>query len=168
MPSWIGPVELADGLELLEVGDDLVPLVVRQRHGLLDGLETLRVVDGHALGSLEVREVAQRLLAERHELDPHACRVAVGRHGEVGAGEARRGTHGGQQVLDDREMKHLLLADLQQGLPPALHRGERLRREPLVTALSLSEKAANRQLEHDQAHELGRLAEGTISASRRL
>ena len=109
-------------------------LVVRQRDGLRDRLEPLGVLDVHPLRPLEEGEVAERGLAERQQLDPDAGRVAVGRHREVRAGEARGGADGRQQVLDERQVEHLLLADRQQRLAPALDRGERLRRQPLVDA----------------------------------
>jgi hypothetical protein len=87
-----------------------------------------------------------------------ARRVGVGRHREVRAGQARRRPHGGQQVLDDGEVEHLLLADRQQGLPPALHRRELLRRQALVHLL-LERVRRELVLEHDQVLQLGRLAE---------
>ena len=122
------PVERADRLELLEVGDDPVLVVVLEGGGPLEGLEPLGVLDVHALGPLEEREVAERRLAEREQLDADARRVGVGRHREVGAGEARRRADRRQQVLDEREVEHLLGADLEQRLAPALDRDELLRR----------------------------------------
>ena len=128
-------VELADRVELLEMGDDLVGLVVGQCHGLLDRLEPLGVLDVHPLGPLEEGEMTERGLTERQQLDPDAGRIAVRRHREVRAGEARRGADGRQQVLDQREVEHLLLADAQQRLAPALDRGERLGRQPFIDGL---------------------------------
>ena len=93
-----GPVELADRVELLQVRDDLVLLVVRQRDGLRDRLEPLGILDVHPLGPLEEREVAERGFAEGQQLDPDAGRVAVRRHREVrarrGAGRRRRPSAG--------------------------------------------------------------------------
>ena len=123
------PVELADRVELLQVRDDLVLLVVRQRNGLRDRLEPLGILDVHPLGPLEEGEMAERGLAEGQQLDPDAGRVAVGRHREVRTGKARGGADGGQQVLDERQVEHLLLADGQQRLAPALDRGEGLGRQ---------------------------------------
>ena len=151
-------VELADRVELLQVRDDLVVLVVGQRHGLLDRLEPLGVLDVHPLGPLEEGEVAQRGLAERHQLDPDAGRVAVGRHREVRTSEARGRADGRQQVLDEREVEHLLLADRQERLAPAVDRGKRLGRQPLVDLL-LERERREQVLEHDQVLELGGLPE---------
>ena len=105
------PVELADRVELLQVRDDLVALVVRQRDGLPDRLETLGILDVHPLGSLEKGEVAERGFAEGKQFDPNPGWIAVGGHREVRPGEARRGADGRQEVLDEREMEHLLPAD---------------------------------------------------------
>ena len=71
--------------------------------------------------------MAERGLAEGQQLDPDAGRIAVGGHREVRAGEARRGADGRQEVLDEREVEHLLPADAEQRLAPALNDGERLR-----------------------------------------
>ena len=69
-----GPVELADGVELLEVGDDLVVLVVRQRDGLRDRLEPGRILDVHPVRPLEEGEVAERGFPEGQQLDQD-CRA---------------------------------------------------------------------------------------------
>ena len=127
-------VQFADRVELLEMGHDLIVLVVGQRDGLGDRLEPLGVVDGHAVRPLEEGEVAEGGLAERHELDPYAGREGVGRHREVRSGEARGGTDCRQQVLDERQVEHLLLTDLQEHMAPAVDRGLRLRSQPLVDA----------------------------------
>ena len=83
-----GSVELADRVELLEVGDDLVMFVVWQRDGLGDRLEPLGVLDVHPLRPLEEGEVAEGGLIEGHQLDPHPGRVGVGGHREVRAGRS--------------------------------------------------------------------------------
>ena len=104
-----GPVELTDRVELLEVRDDRVVRVVGQRDRLRDRLEPFGVLDVHAVRPLEEGEVAEGGLAEWHQLDPDAGRVGVGGHREIRPGEARRGPDGGQQVLDQRQVEHLLL-----------------------------------------------------------
>ncbi len=152
------PVELADRVELLQLRDDLVPDVVRQRDGLRDRLEPLGVLDVHAFGSFEEGEVSERCLAEGQQLDPDAGRIAVGRHREVRAGEAGRGADARQEVLGEGQVEHLLLADLQQGLPPALDRCERLGGQSLADVL-LERERREEVLEHDQVLELGRLPE---------
>ena len=88
------PVELADRVELLQMRDDLVLLVVRQRDRLLDRLEALGILDVHALGPLEEGEVAERGLAERAAARsgrrPGSCRPASGSSGGRGAVPRRR------------------------------------------------------------------------------
>ncbi len=153
-----GPVELADGVELLQLRDDLVRPVSGQRDGPRDRLETLGILDVHPVRPLEECEVAEGGLAERHQLDSDSGRVRVGGHREVRPGEARGGADRRQQVLDEREVEHLLLADLQEGLAPALGGGERLGREPLLDLL-LEREGREQVLEHHEVLELGRLAE---------
>ncbi len=153
-----GPVELADGVELLQVGDDLVVLVVRQRDGLRDRLEALGILDVHPVRPLEEGEVAEGGLAERHQLDPDAGRVRVGGHRKVRSGETRGRADRRQQVLDEREMEHLLLADLQEGLAPALDGDERLGCQTLLDLL-LERERREQVLEHHEVLELGALAE---------
>ena len=55
-------------------------------------------------------------------------------------------------------MEHLLLADLEERLPPALDGGERLGREALLDPL-LERERREQVLEHDEVLELGGLAE---------
>ncbi len=152
-------VELADRVELLQLRHDLVRPAMRQRDRLLDRREHLGVLDVHPLRPLEEGEVAQGRLAERHQLDPHPGRVGIGGHREVRPGEARGGADRRQQVLDEREVEHLLLGDLQQRLAPALDRRELVRRQPLV--LGLLERERREQVhEHHEVLELGGLAQG--------
>ena len=133
-------------------------VVAGQRDGLADRLEPLGVLDVHPVRPLEEGEVAEGGLTERHQLDPDAGRVGVGAHREVRPGEPRGGPDGRQQVLHERQVEHLLRADLQQRLAPALDRGERLGGQPLVDRL-LEREGREQVLEHDEVLELGRLAE---------
>ena len=137
------PVELADRVELLELRDDLIARVVRQRDRLRDRRETFRVLDVHPLGPLEEGEVAERGLVEGQQLDPDAGRIAVGRHREVRAGQARGGPDRRQQVLRQRHVEHLLRGDLEQRLRQRLTATSASSEMPSLT-FCLSEKAANR------------------------
>ena len=138
--------------------NDLVRFVVRQGDRLVQRLEPFGIVDRHALGALEKREVTQRGLAERQQLDPDAGRVARRRQGEVRPREPGRGADGRQQVLDQGEVEHLLLADRHQRLAPALDRCELIRGQAFALALFERERGEE-VLEHDQMLELRRLAE---------
>ena len=151
-------VELADRVELLQMRDDLVSLIVRQGDGLLDGREPLGILDVHPLGPLEEGEMAERGFTEGQQLDPDAGRIAVGRHREVRAGKARCCADGGEQVLDERQVEHLLLPDAQQRPPPTLDREERFLGQPLPD-VPLEREGRKQVLEHDQMLELGRLPE---------
>ena len=131
---------------------------MRQRDGLLDRLEPLGILDVEPLGPFEEGEMPERGFPEGQQLDPDTRRVAVGGHREVWAGEPGPGTDGRQEVLDEREVEHLLLADLQQRVAPALDRLERLRRDALADAL-LEREGREQVLEHDEVLELGRLPE---------
>ena len=101
----------------------------------------------------------QRGLAEGHELDPDAGGIRIRRHREVRAGESRRGADGRQQVLDEREMEHLLRADLEQRLPPSGDRRQRFRRQALFFPL-LERESCEEVLEHHEVLQLGGLADG--------
>ena len=137
-------IQVPDRLELLQVRHDLVGLVVRQRDGLGDRLEALLVLDVQPLRPLEEGEVAERGLAEGQQRHLDARRVAVGGHREVRAGPAvgaapdRR-----QQVLDERQVEHLLLPDAEQLFRQRWTATSTSSEIPSLT-LSLSEKAANR------------------------
>ena len=152
------PVQLADRVELLELRDDLVPRVMRQRDGFRDGRESFGVLDVHPLGTLEEGEMPEGGLVEGQELDPDAGRIAVRRHREVRAGQARRGPDRRQEVLRQRHVEHLLRGDLEESPAPAPDRGERVSRQALVDVL-LERERREQVLEHDQVLELGRLAE---------
>src|ERR1700733_6954341 len=95
-----------------------------QRLGVPGGREPGRVVQRHPLGPLQVDEVAQRPLAERHQRDLHARRVPAGQDREVGPLEMRRRADGGQDVGGQRQVQHLLLDHGNQRLFPGLHPGE--------------------------------------------
>ena len=92
------------------------------------------------------------------QLDPDARRVGVRGHREVRPGEARGGADRRQEVLDERQVEHLLRADLEQRLAPALDRDELLRRQALADVL-LERERGEQVLEHDQVLELRGLAE---------
>ena len=134
-------------------------LVVGQRDGLLDRLEPLGILDIHAFRPFQEGEMVKRGLVERDELDPHTGGVGVGGHREVRTSEARRGADGGQQVLHQREMEHLLLADLEERRAPAPDRVERFRGQPLIDGL-LEREGREQVLEHDEVLELCGLAQG--------
>ena len=97
-----------------------------------DGIEPLGVVELHALGPLEEEEVAQRPLTERHEGELHPGRVALGLVRHVRAGDVRRRPHGGEEVVDQRPVQHLLRGDAEHHRAPPLDGLEVLGRQRLV------------------------------------
>ena len=76
---------------------------------LRDGLEPLGILDVHALGPLKEGEVAKRCLAERHQLDADTGGIGVSGHREVRSGQAWGRADSREQVLDERQVEHLLV-----------------------------------------------------------
>src|SRR6185436_16018433 len=111
--------EMADRLEVGRDGPDCVLGYVRKRNGLLNSGQLFGVLDGVALRSFEVGKVAQRGLAKWHQQDLDAGRERARRNREIGPAEVRPGADGGEQVLDQRQVQHLLLGDVNQLSAPA-------------------------------------------------
>src|SRR6266571_2653706 len=116
------------------------------------------VLEVHALRALKEHEVAQRLLAERQQGQVHAGRVVAGGLREVRPGQVRGRAGGGQQVLHQRQVQHLLRADVEDVLAPALDRLRFGGGEALVGGLLQAERRVQ-VLAHDPVLELRRLAE---------
>ena len=112
----------------------------------------------HALGPLEEEEVAQRPLAEGHEGELHARRVALGLVGHVRAGDVRRRADGGEEVVDERPVQHLLGGDGEDDRAPPFDRVEVLGSERLV-GFGLDAEGGVEVLAHQPVLELRRLAE---------
>ena len=100
----------------------------------------------------------ERLLGERQQLHPDPGRVCVWRQREVRPLERRASPDGGQQVLDEREVQHLLLGDVDDLAPPAPRGRELLRRQPLVVAV-LHGEGRVQVLAHHELFECRGLAE---------
>ena len=113
----------------------------------------------HAFWSLQEGEMTERGLTERQELDPDAGWVGIGGHREVRPRQARRGPHRGEQVLDEREVEHLLRADLEQRRPPATDGRQRVFGQAFLGPL-LEREGREEVLEHHQVLELRGLAKG--------
>ena len=88
--------------------------------------------------------MSERLLAKRQQHDLYPCRKRARRDREVGSREVRPGADRGQQVLDERQVEHLLLGDAHsvRAQPPTT--AARAPRGRPSLASRLSEKAAYR------------------------
>ena len=159
-PGLDGPVQVPDRGEVLAARDDVA--VLHGWHGrgrsLLERGHARGVLDVHALGALEEHEVAQRLLAERQQRQVHARRVVAGGLREVRPGQVRGGADGGQQVLHQRQVQHLLGGHVGYLLAPILDRCCFLGGQPLVLQL-LQAEGRVQVLAHDAVLKLGGLAE---------
>ena len=151
-----GPVEVPDRREALRRGDDVV--VGHERPRPADRDLGIRVVERDPFGAFEEQEVAESVLPERHERDLHAGREVLRRRREVRPAEVRRRADRRQQVLDEREVQHLLLRDGEDRRAPAVHRLELLGGEALIGAL-LHREGREEVLAEDRVLELGGLAE---------
>ncbi len=168
-----GAVEVADRFELGK--DRAAHLVGRrgQRLRLGERGKALRVGHVHALRSLEVGEVAQGDLAEGHQHQLDLRRERARRDREVRAAQVRRGAHGGEQVLHQREVQHLLLGDVDELVAPVLHERLHVGGEALAGVL-LERERGEEVLAEDEMLQLGGLAEdvdqrlAVLDADRRL
>ena len=149
-------VEMANGRELLEVRRDL--LLAHYRYGALDRGETVGVVEVHALGALEIEEVAERLLPERQQRELDATRVVPRRLGQVRTRQMRACSERVDEVAVEREMEHLLLGDHQERLSPSLDRTELVFAQPLIGG-ALQRERREQVLAHQRVLELGGGAE---------
>jgi hypothetical protein len=116
-PGLDRPVQVPDGLEVLAAGDDLA--FGHGRDGAAVGGHPLRVVGVHALRALQEHEVLQRGLTERQQRQVQAGRVVAGWVREVRPGQVRGAADGGQQVLHQGQVQHLLRGDVADVLAPA-------------------------------------------------
>ena len=123
-----------------------------------DGSKPSASLQLHALGTLEEEEVAQRSLAEGHEGELHTRRVALGLVRHVRAGDVGRRTDGGEEVVDERPVEHLLGGDAEHHRAPPLDRLEVLGRERVVGRRLQAERGVE-VLAHQPVLELGGLAE---------
>jgi hypothetical protein len=141
-------------------------LAARHDVGLIDDggglgervVEARRAPQRHPLGTFEEHEVPQRLLSKRHEGQADAGRIVLGRGRQVGAGEVRRGADRREQVLDQREVEHLVSRHVGDDLAPALHGRQLVLGQPLVGAL-LEREHGEQVLEHDPVLQLSGLVE---------
>ena len=158
-PASIGPVQVPDGLEILAARDDLAFGHGRDRAAV--GGHPLRVVQVHALRSLQEHEVLERGLAERQQRQVHAGRVVGGGMREVRPGQVRGAADGGQQVLHQGQVQHLLGGDVADVLAPALDRLRLFGAQALGFGLLQRERGVQ-VLAHDAVLEFGRLAQHVV------
>jgi hypothetical protein len=151
-----GPVQVPDRGEVLAARDDLACLHRGQRAA--EGGHPVGVLEVHALRALEEHEVAQRLFAERHQGQVHARGVMAGGVGEVRPGHVRGSADGGQQVLHQRQVQHLLGGHVRDLLAPSLDGFLLVCGEALVLRL-LQAEGRVQVLAHDAVLEFGGLAE---------
>ena len=135
-PGLDGPVQVPHGGEVLAARDDVAVLHGwrRRGRGLLERGHALGVLEVHALGALEEHEMAQRLIAERQQGQVHARRVVAGGLREVRPGQVRGRADGGQQVLHQRQVQHLLGGHVGDLLAPFSDRRFFLGGQALVAA----------------------------------
>ena len=100
----------------------------------------------------------ERGLGERQELHPDSGRIGVRRQREVRPAQRRRRADGREQVLDQGQVEHLLLGDVDELAAPAPDRLELGRGQALVVAV-LHRKRRVQVLAHHELLERGRLAE---------
>ena len=93
---------------------DLVFLELGQWRGLGERGEGLRVVDRLVLRPFQVGEVPECLFPERQRRDLDPCWKRAWRNGEIRPRQMRRRPDGTEQILDQRQVEHLLLRDLEQ------------------------------------------------------
>ena len=151
-----GAVEVPDRREALRRWDDVV--VGHERPRAADRDLGIGIVERDAFGALEEEEVAQGVLAERHERDLHAGGEVLRRRREIRPAQVRRRADRSEEVLDEREVQHLLLRDGQDRRAPAVHGRELLGGEPLVDPL-LHREGGEEVLAEDGVLELGGLAQ---------
>ena len=113
--------------------------------------------DVHPFRPLDVEEPPQRLLAERRQGQPDLGRVRRAL-GEVVAAEAWRPPEGGQQVVDQGQVDHLLQGELvDPPLPPG--HGWHLRGGQPVTGLGPQGERRVQVDAEDGMLDLGRFAQ---------
>ena len=150
------PVEVADGVELLAPRHDVGRVHDRQRRTRRG--EPIGVFELQALGTLEEQEVAQRPLAERHQGQLHPGRVALRLMRHVRPGHVWRRTHGGEDVVDQCPVEHLLGRHAEHDRTPSLHRLDVFGRHRRV-GRGLQAECRVEVLAHQPVLELGRLAQ---------
>ena len=151
-----GPVQVPDGLEILGARDDLARL--HRGHRAAEGGHPVGVLEVHALRALKEHEVAQRLVAERDQGQVHARGIVAGGVREVRPGQVRGAADGGQQVLHQRQVQHLLGGHVRDLLAPSADGLFFCCREALLLRL-LQAEGRVQVLAHDPVLELGGLAE---------
>ena len=92
------------------------------------GVEAVGIPKLEALRTLEEQEMAQGPLAEGHEGQLHPGWVALRLMRHVRPGDVRRRSHGGQQVVDEGPVQHLLGGDAEDHRTPPFHGREVLGR----------------------------------------
>ena len=150
------PVQVPHSREILAARDDLAVLHGRRGAAVRD--HPGGVLDVHALRAFEVHEVPQRLVAERHQRQVHAGRVVAGGLREVRPGQVRGRADGGQQVLHQRQVQHLLRGHVGDLLAPSSDGLFFFRGQAFGLRL-LQAEGGVQVLAHDAVLEFGGLAE---------
>src|SRR5581483_1781457 len=149
-----GPVQIALGGEVLPARLQLARLHGRRRGAARH--EAFAVGHVHAFGSFEIHEVLHGRVAEWEQPQLDTRRIALGLMGHVRPADVWRRSHGGQQVLDEGPVQHLLGRDGEDDRPPSLDGLElfsRQSRPPLGPEAEGGEEV----LRHEAVLELGRL-----------
>ncbi len=149
-------VQVTLGVEVLASRDDLLR-GHRRRAGT-------RVLEPGAVGlldvlrALQVDEVLQGRFAEGEQAELHLGRVAARPVREVRPSHERRRADGGEQVLDDRPVQHLLARDVEEHPAPALDGLELVRPKTRPHGALQAERRIE-VLAHHRVLELGALRE---------
>src|SRR5262249_23765092 len=98
--------------------------------------------------------MTERSLAERQEGQRDSPWVATGRGGQVRSAEVGGRTNAGQQILDERQVQHLLRRDVRNRPPPAFDYLQLGRRYVLLDSL-LEGESRVQVLAHGCVLELG-------------
>ena len=140
-PSLDAPVQVTDRVPFLRTGREL-QIIVSQRVHLAERGESFRILEGHPFRALEIHEVTERPLPERHQRDLNIRRVPAGQDGEVRPLEMRRRADRRQDVRGQGQVQHLLLDDVDESGFPRLDPrqllgGDALRDAPLQRKLGV-------------------------------
>jgi hypothetical protein len=147
---------MADGGEVLALRHDVAARDGRGEVVGVDGRGGVREL--HPLRPLEEQEVLHGVAVEGAQLQVHAGRVVPRRLRQVRPPEVGRPADGGEQVVDERQVEHLLAGDVAEGAAPPLDGGPAVLVEALVGGL-LEGEGGVEVLAHDPVFELGRLAQ---------
>ncbi len=90
--------------------------------------------------TLQIDEMIERRLGQRHESNDEAGRVVARRHRQVRTVEVRRAAQRHQQIVDERQVTHLLDGDAHHAFAPACDTVRLGRRQPIADSTLEAER----------------------------